>query len=260
MRVALFSPYGSEGPDSGLMFLIAAYLKFIGTEVAVLECDGASAVCGRDKPGARRDFAFCARCRAEQRTLERWGEFPVERLSSYLEPEEAEQTLRWVVGLPDEGLEKAEYRGIVLRDLVNANFRQLHGGERPDGSSDQTASLRTLIVESMRLFLAVRSFYGVYEPDLVLVPESEDYYFQVARAQADMEKRKTVLIRGDAGSRATTILHPDKRTLLTCDWVFGELSGMRKDCSTWPKEMLQLIREILSFLGIPERERMAHNG
>jgi hypothetical protein len=152
MNIVIHSPGALYRQEDGLIYLLAAFLKGVGHETALLLCDGAFATCDRDQEnGWERSLTSCANCMREQSYFARLLEMPIYGISEFLAPAEIDETQRVLKGLDIAVLEQLAFHGAPLRhapgmehaagqDLAGQLLRAFEGAlsKRPPESKNGT--------------------------------------------------------------------------------------------------------------------------
>jgi len=256
MRIATCSPYGFNDCEAGLIFLAAAYLKHLGVDVSQVVCDGVCTTCARDQVvNWQRSLSSCLGCTKEQLINSSWGEFEAHHLSRYIDVESTAKIERILLGTSDTGIIHSEYDGMLLMDFVRDNFYERFSRDEPDPrNGEQTKFLRDLMISTVRIINALRKFCVQWKPDYIFVADTGEMFVRVIGKVAKDHDVKAAIVTSDREKRTSAITHPSREMVLTCDMLFSDLTSMRRDCSTWPREMVDLLQEVLNFLGFFEKD------
>lgn len=254
MRIAACSPYGFAQQETGLILLLANYLKRIYPEVVQLRCNGVLSLCDRDSDSSwRRDMNTCFQCQGEQRELARWSNLTLEDLSRHLEPGEIESTKRWIVSLRAEALMTAAWEGVPVFPLAAGTWQNRFETSRPDPANrSHEQMMRRFMLSAVRLLIAGKRFHASFAPDAFLVASGEDLLSRSLIAAAEGVARPVTLFRWDVSRRAVLIRHPGTGAIHPCELLLDNLTSLRADPATWSEALLGIVDEILAFLGIVE--------
>ncbi len=255
MKIAVFTPFGSFSRETGIIYLLANYLNDIYPEVVQLRCNGVLSLCERDSDrGWRRAPHSCLLCGSDQAKLAAWAGVKSTCLSRYLLPRDIDETRRWVLGLDDQALTTARFREVPLFSLCSASFQSRFGVETPDlRNKNHNRVLRRLLLSTARTLLCVERFNKKFVPDVSLVPGGSDYLSAVFMHRAGAQG-SCAIFKWDLHSRQTTILNSRTSEVYSCELLIDNVAGMRGDPGTWPPELIQMISQILSFLGLSDTQ------
>lgn len=256
MRVAVFSPFGGFARESGLIYLLANYLRGIFPEVIELRCNGLFSVCDRDgEKSWHRDLAGCLECMREQEKLAAWAGLAVRDLSQYLTPEEVEESRGWILSTPATALEKLEVRGLPLLKICEGTFQNRFGTSQPDWRNRQHEQfIRRIYLGAARSCLALERFNKSFIPSLCFVSGGADYLTSSLVEFSKDQKLNTILFRLDLSGRGVQIKRLLANAQLSCDLLLDDISLMRADYKTWPSELLEIVDQIISFAGVTDTQ------
>lgn len=252
MRIVTFTPYGNLSRESGLIYLVANYLRSLFPGLAQVRCNGMLAVCNRDGDNNwKRDIHSCFRCMGEQKKLARWAGLRKISLSRYLLPEDVEDTKRWILSVPADRLLTASFRDISLFELCHGSFRARFGVPEPDlKNKNHEQMLRRFYLAAARVSLATNRFNRIYRPGMSLIAGGDDLITNSFIKQSHEQGADPVVFRLDFSERGIRIFHPQGDEVLSCDLLLEDIYLMRADYATWPNELMKIIEEILIFLGL----------
>lgn len=256
MKIAVFTPFGTQSQESGLIYLLANYLKSAGADAAQLRCNGVFSTCDRDADNQwRRPFQGCFQCIADQSSVAQWSALDVQELSRFVMPEEIEETKRLLLTTPVGELMSLEIRGIRLWDTIVGSFLNRFGITTPDsGNRQHEQALRRFMLGGARMLLATRRFNNLCSPDLLLVAGGNDFLSAGLVAQSKEQRRSVALLQWAIHERHVRILHPREKKELTCELFLEGIARMRADVKTWPTELITIIEDILTFLEVPSTQ------
>jgi len=252
MNIVIFSPFGAGSQETGLLGLLANYLKNIFPQVCALRCNGIFSLCDRDgENGWRRGIQGCFSCMQEQERLSAWAGIRQEDLSLYLEPEEVVATKRWVLGLSAEEIPHSSFQGFVPYGLCVDSLRAYFGVETPDLSNEAHGPpLRRMLISALRMILVSDRFVRANKPNLALVAGGRDFISAAFIERARAGGVDVAEFCWDLASRSIKILHPRSRKEFPCPLVFEDITTMRSDSRTWPWELVRILEDILVFLDL----------
>lgn len=256
MKVVMNSPMGSFAQETGLLFLLAHYMRAASTDMINLRCNGVFSLCDRDAEiNWRRDVDSCIKCMQEQSTLSQWSGIETADLSPYLSSEDVERTKRWLLAVPTSELTTVSYEQIIPFELCKHLFIARFGIEKPVETNKQHEQfLRRAILSVSRTCIAMRRFLFATKPNLVFVGGARDFISQSLYQESLRMGFDAVLFRWSMENRAIRIHHPKTDKILSCDLVMSGVTQMRGDARTWPLEVVSTLDDILNFMGIPRSE------
>ncbi len=262
MKIGVFSPYGTFSQESGLIYLLANYLKSSGTNTFQLRCNGFFPVCDRDsESGWKRTMLSCPSCARDQRSFAEWANIDSTELSMYLSPREVEQSYRFIADAKVAELLTLQYGPLSLFDACQQSFRTRFGYDTADiKNKAHVQYLQKAELGALRMCLATRRFFNNVEPTCILLAGGRDYLSQAFSAASQLSSRSVALFQWRIEERSVRIYHPWDKRVLSCELVLPNLDSIRSDCSTWLPEVVQILKEILEFLGIsPEAEQVVND-
>ena len=203
MRIVVHSPFGSMSEETGVIYLLARYLRRVFPDIAQLRCSGAFSLCDRDAESSwRRTFHTCFRCMQDQRELAAWADINVRDLSSYTAPAELLDTRRWISFLPVEALSDAAYNGVMAFPFIRGSLKNRLGVDDPQAPNRRHEQMvRRMLLASVRTWLAMRRFNEQHRPDLMIVAGGDDFISHSVFAQCRSQCVPTALVRWVLGDR-----------------------------------------------------------
>lgn len=264
MEIGVFAPYGALTQETGLVVLLANYLKRMAYQVEAAHCNGMFTFCDRDaEQHWQRSIERCFECQHEQKELSRWAGVDLVPLGSHLSPSEVEATRRWAIGVPTESLLSAEWEGVNLASLSLGTFQNRFGVEVPDlQNKSHEQILRRLILSSLRAWLASRRFLEKAQPKRLLVAGEKDFLSRSMIAAAAERRIPLGRFSWDINQRTVVIRTSESDRPLTCGLVLHDLISMRSDAVTWSPDLIRILDSILEFLHLEPRtlQREGHLG
>ena len=256
MKIALFTPFGSSSRESGIIYLLANYLHDIYPEIMQLRCNGLFSLCDRDaERNWKRPLQACFACGGEQARLAAWSRVKSTCLSRYLLPRDVDETRRWILSVEEHDLTTARFREVNLFPFCRSSFRSRFGSETPDIlNKSHCQVLRRLLLSAARHMLAVDRFHRKYAPDVVFAPGGEDFISALFLSRSNVQGVRPYVLTWDLHSRSTTVANPRTSAVYSCSLLIDKVTEMRSDPSTWPRELLSMIGEILSFLELSDTQ------
>lgn len=251
MKVALFTPYGFLHRESGLIYLVANYLRSSGAELTQLRCDGAVSVCGRDvRVAGGRSVFSCARCAGEQRRLGDWSDMRAYELSAFVTSEDKVQSAKWMASVQTANLDRAEFRGINLWERCRKDFLHQTGVETLTSlSPSDEQSLRALYVAFVQGAVASERFLSQWAPAMTFVAASDDSLVHAYLSQVVAVGTECATFTHDEGEGATVIESLKTGERYVSKLVLDGITSMRRDPRTWAPEVRAVVHEIMAFLG-----------
>ncbi|NMC63576.1 MAG: hypothetical protein GYA55_10475 [SAR324 cluster bacterium] len=255
MSIILFAPFSSSSAEAGLMYLVGNYLRYLRQDVFQLRCNGIFPVCERDSEHEwKRNIRSCPACIAEQRMLARWGSLESKDLSSFLQPDEIQDTWRTILNVPKEELMEFRYRGVPLFELARGSFRDYFGVDHPVlKSEEQIKDLRQLLLSTWRMAIAVRRLNNRMTPRTALVTGGQDYMSRTYVAHSVGQGIDVVVFQWSASDRAVNLINLRDNRCYSCEFIIEDLRMMRNNPESWSDEPLEQIHSILDFIGIPAK-------
>lgn len=252
MKVVISSPMGCLNPETGIVHLLANYLRTVATEVTQLKCNGIFSICDRDvENGWRRSIDSCIGCMQEQGQLAAWSGANTVDLSKFLPPSDIEDTRRWILAIGATELHQAKFEDQRLFDLCGHLFRARFSTDLPVASNRQHDQfLRRLYLSQARMIMAARRFLFSYQPKLLFVSGERDSISKALGLEAEKLALRTVRFHWHPQERVIKITLPDSGKSVACEIVITNLLALRNDSRTWPLEMVTALEDILDALGL----------
>lgn len=256
MRSVIFVPYGSLSHEAGVLALIGRYLNSIYPDVSFLICDGLFSVCDRDAESSwQRDPHSCSRCMSDQRNLAAWAGVSVQRLSNFVAHQEIQESRRWALELSSSEIMDSTYKGLRIGDLLSGTFSNRLGVTKPDlKNKNHEQFLRRLSLATLRMCIAVDRFNNRFMPNLSLVAGGSDFLSASFMAQSKSQGCFVSVCKGDMSSRSVQLTHPRSADKYSFEFFLRDLRAMRADISTWPEELIEMLRGALVFFGISDTQ------
>jgi len=256
MKIALFAPYGALSQETGLIYLLGNYLRRTFPQVVQLRCNGLFSMCDRDaERGWTRSLSGCFRCLGEQRDLARWSGVTVEELSRYLSPNDIEATKRWILGVATDQLPWTNFDGQNFYSLALGSWQNRFNVSRPELANPlHEQILRRFMLSASRAYRAAETFHARVGPRLTLVAGGGDFLSRSFVAQAQAAKHDVAVCTWDVSKRAVMVSHPRREAVVPCGLLLDRLVDMRGDPSTWSRDLVGILDELLAFLDIEMAE------
>lgn len=249
MKTAIFTPYGTRSEESGIIYLLANYMRERTGEVYQLRCNGAFPVCDRDEEREwRRDIDSCALCSHEQLRLAQWAGVETRNMTKYLLPADIDRVRTWATRLSTDCIASAELDGHPIHDYCKASIERRTSSCRDDERSE--ISKRYLFSAGLTL-AAVPRWYGELAPDLILAADGEGYMSRSFNAALEAEgaAEKVVRFRWMPSEHTIRITVSRSNESAECPLLLEDVSVMRSNHKTWPREILQLLDDVLELIG-----------
>lgn len=258
MKIVVFAPYGSLSEESGIIYLLANYLKPIFGEVVQLQCNGVFSMCDRDAEQSwKRSIWTCFRCLSDQKKLRQWSMLDAQDLSTHILPEDIERTKRWVHALDVSELKGASFDGADIFSLCTGSFWNRFGVSEPDlNNKNHEQVLRRFLLAASRAWIASERFHQTAAANMTFVAGGWDFITRAYTRQAKAGGVGVVLFKRDLSARAIQVIHPTNGKILSCECVIEGITNMRSDSKTWPYELVEIIEQILTFLEISDGQLM----
>lgn len=255
MEIGVFAPYGALTQETGLVVLLANYLKRMAYGVEAIHCNGMFTFCDRDaEQHWQRSVERCFECQHEQKELGRWAGVDSLALGSFLSPSEVEGTRRWTVAVPSSSLMSAEWEGVNIASLCLGTFQNRFGVEAPDlQNKSHEQVLRRLVLSSLRAWLAGRRFLDTVQPKRLLIAGEKDFLTRAMIAAAAERRIPLGRFSWDFNQRTVVIRTTESDRPLTCGLVLHDLVSMRSDAITWSPDLIRILDSILEFLHLEPR-------
>jgi len=256
MKIAIFVPYGGFSKESGLMHLLANYINTITNDVLQLRCNGVFSLCDRDEEsGWQRKLNSCLSCMANQTNLADWSGVSLSDLSRFITPAEIVSTRRWIHSLPTNVLNQLNFRGINLFELSSESLQQRLGVATPDLANKKHEQVtRRMLLSAARMCLATKRFQQQAAPTISLVAGGHDFITRSFAEQSRKQNSDIAVFEMDINERCVKIRHPRTNKLFACELLITDISHMRSDCKTWPREIIGVLDNILAFLEISQAQ------
>jgi hypothetical protein len=275
MHIVIHSPYGSYSRETGLIYLLANYIRDTVHQVSQLRCNGFFSLCNRDREwGLERRIDSCAICMNEQSRLGLWAGIEVQDLSSFISSREISETKSWILGLRREELPEAEFGGFNVFQLCKASLidRVVEKKKQPvherSGVSDLTSEplaianaddiaisekyedlARRLMLSAVRMVVAARNFNQRVWPDLVLASSERDFISSSLVQQSRNMAIPAVTFEWDEVERMTRVGNSEGE-YFSSPLVLENISNMRSNYKTWSAEVIRMIEDLAAFLKI----------
>lgn len=251
MSIALFTPYGTRSEESGIIYLLANYVKSNVDRLWQVRCNGTFPVCDRDRDGGwRRDVSSCAVCMSEQARLAVWSGAEIVNLSTFLTTDEVESTRHWIATLDSADIQQASYAGIeafaLCADSVEARFGR--------GRLEDLAAIKRYLLTSARAVLAARRMMSELAPDYLFVAGGSDCLSSALLSVARGSGSEIVLFRWRPSERTIHIRRGNSNEVLDCPMLLENVSEMRSNSASWPVEVRQVMDGVLDYLGLSESQ------
>lgn len=256
MKLAVFSPYGVYGRESGVLYLVANFLLRQGAEGMQLRCDGAVRSCGRDqKHGWNRTLFSCSRCMAEQKATADWASLRAKSISSFLLPDDIQQSQKWISSLPREVLLQSEFRGVPLWDICKDEFIARFGEEEIDlRSQQQELALRDQYLSVVHAMVGIDRFVSTVNPTLHLIAGGKDSLSKAYKTIASRGRFEGALFWYDPQEEVIAVESLVSGARYNTKLILDNITGMRSEPKTWAPEVTAIMHEMLTFLGFaPDR-------
>jgi hypothetical protein len=273
MHIVIHSPYGSYSRETGLIYLLANYIRDTVHQVSQLRCNGFFSLCNRDGEwGWERRIDSCAVCMNEQARLGAWAGIEVKDLSGFISSKEITQTKSWILGLRREELQDAEYAGFNVFQLCKGSLMDRIAEKRKRTSSDSKGVLemnsaavanaddisisekyedlaRRLMLSAVRMIVAARNFNQSLWPDLVLSSSERDFISRSLVQQSRNMAIPAVTFEWDELERVTKVGN-NEGEYFSSPLVLENISNMRSNYKTWSAEVIRMIEDLAAFLKI----------
>jgi hypothetical protein len=256
MNITINAPFGSFRKEAGALFLIANYLRSQGSAVTQLRCNGVVSLCDRDAASAwNRELDACFICEQEQRLFGDWAGLDPVNLSRFIEPKDVQRSREWIASFEASELMYAEVKGVLLYDLCRKTFARRFSTDYPDFSDkEQEKWLRRLMTSAARLILAYRNYFRSVPTDIGLALGDHSFMSR-AFQQVTLEEKKALFTFMWDDEQAELVVHNAiDETSMRCGLLFDNIEVMRADSESWPIELIQVVDEVLMFMGITSRQ------
>lgn len=252
MKVAIHAPHNSLGPESSFLYLLARYLQRDFSGIFQLRCNGMFSICDRDPDNSyRRPLDLCLSCQHDQTRAAAWGGLSSEDLSRYLSPAHVTETRRLFASLSDDEVMRLRFADRQLWDLCRASFERVCRTPTVDLHNKRHRQIaRKLLISTLRMSLAVEAWNRAERCDLLLVPDSTDYLTAALRAQCAQDGISVLLCRWDLHRRVTSVRYEESDTECDCPLMFNDVTAMRSDVDSWPREVLAALATVRNYLAL----------
>jgi hypothetical protein len=255
MRISVFAPYGPYSQESGVIYLLSNYLSEQFPDVVQLRCNGLFSVCARDsETNWKRDFDSCMMCMSDQAHLQRWSGVTALDASRFVSAEEVEASGRWLQELEDEDLVTAALGDATIYSLCESSFEKRVGTSFDVSNKRHVQVLRRMILTVIRTHQVATSFQRSFSPDLCFIADGKDMVTGTFAKSLAGTHTESVLFRWDAHKRSIFIKRSGATEGISCDLLLDGVSNMRADRKTWPRELTDIINEILEYLDLKQTQ------
>ena len=257
MKIAVHAPFGTLSEETGVIHLLAKYLRGTFEQMVQVRCNGIFSLCDRDgENGWKRSLSSCFSCINDAASLATWSGINVAELSRFLTPDEIFETRKWLAMLAPTEYAKAEYAEVTginlpVYDLCRGSLLARLGTADPDlNNKGHEQVIKRFLLSAVRMCLATKNFIKHFQPELSLVAGGEDFVSRSYMAMAQAAGTQVALFRWDLTNRVVKLHHPREKTVLACALLLSGVSSMRSDVRTWPAELVSIVEEIAAFLGV----------
>ena len=252
MSIVLCSPYGGyKTPEAGLLYLLGRYLAARGSAVSQLKCNGVLPVCDRDaESNWRRPVSGCFACMQDQRDLSAWSGIGTIELSTFLSPDDVQRTARWVNGLSDEELSAAEFDGVNVSDRAAGTFAHRFDVPKLDLHNKQHVRFqRVLLLTAARLRAALKNFSQRVNPAMMCSPGGDNVFSASVQDACARTQTPVILLDASLAQRCVVLRRADG-SIHECPLFIEDVLSLRNDVQTWSPELLRLLGEVETWLGV----------
>lgn len=256
MKLAVFSPYGVYGRETGVLYLVVNYLLRQGAEGMQLRCDGAVRACGRDqKHGWNRTLFTCSRCMAEQKATSDWASMRAKTVSSFLLPDDIQQSQKWISSVPKEALRQSEFRGVPLWEICRDEFEARFPDVDPTTFNYmQEQALRDQYLSVVHAMVGIDRFVSTVSPTLHLISGGKDALSKAYRTIASRGRFEGAVFWYDTQEEVVAVESLLTGARYNTKLILDNITTMRSDPKTWAPEVTAIMHEMLTFLGFaPDR-------
>jgi hypothetical protein len=254
MKLAIHSPYGRYSRETGVIYMLANYIRETVPDMVQLKCNGVFSLCDRDEEsGWARQIDSCAICMNEQARLAQWAGMPTQDLSPFMTSKDIQESKSWILGLSREELSEAEFNGLNILELCRGSLAA-RAGEGAIVNAANEDLVRRLMLAALRMCLAVRTFNLNDRPDMIFVAGQKDFLSRSIVRQSQQQGVKAVAFQWDMAARCTHLTDVERGVVFSCPLIMENLSNMRSNYKTWPAEILSLVQEMTCFLGINDNQ------
>lgn len=254
MSIILFAPFASLNPEAGLLYLFANYLRSQRHDISQLRCNGIFPRCDRDSENLwKRNLRSCVECIGDQRGFAKWSGIDSRELSSFILPEEIEETSRGIRDVPGNNLMAFRFKGVPLFDLCKGSVRALFGTDLPQlMDSQQVEETRALLLSTLRMSVAVRRLNNTIVPKVALVIGGQDYLTRTFVAQSMSQGVEVCVFQWNLSERVVDVIHLKDNRVLPCELVIDNVKTMRNNPDSWAPELVQHLQQIIDFIPITQ--------
>jgi hypothetical protein len=269
MRIVLHAPFAAVSEESGTLFLVGRYLRRFFKEMQILRCSGSFPSCDRDvECGAARSLlgsspqtgeasssdwkryiTTCFECMTEIRELSDWSEIPLTDISSLINKDTIQRARNYVLHAKTDHLLELKWREQELFPLIAWSYKNRFSANTVE-SGEHEAVARRYMVSSACALEAATQLVSKSQADLAFVVGGRDFISASIIAAFNQAKVPVAILRWDIKERLVKVRHPSKAEEYGCGLLLGGLANMRPDPKTWPLEILTIVEEIVSFVGI----------
>lgn len=268
MGIIAFSPYGLASEESGLVALVSSYLNQGPYTVSYLRCNGIFSLCDRDGDyGWRRGIRSCFGCTHEQSSIADWAGLPKDDLSAFLTPDHVQESKRWALGLTPETMRAADFHGLPVFEFCRESFRYRFGTDSPDlNERQQEEIVRRVMVSAARSILAIDKYLLHRSPEACLVAGGHDFMTRCFVERVRSRKIDLSIFRWDLATRSVKVVGPRRAREIAhtaetadaqefeCPLVFDDVTSLRSDARTWPRELTKVLDDLLVFLDLSKSQ------
>jgi len=256
MKLVLFTPFSA--PEREVIYLLADYLRYVDPKIAQLTCNGAFSLCDLKK---NRDTITCFACIAQQENFANWANIQTERLSSYLTPQDIEETKRWGVCLKDSELTNVVFNHLCLYPLCCDTFKERFNILEPNlENQNHVRYLRRLLVSGARMVVACDKFFREKLPEYIFLVNNNNYLTKIIQERASLFASLPVLFKwtteetenNEVSNSFLEIKSPRLSEPYRCELMVDDVTNMRNNPAIWYAELISQVSGILSNLGLTD--------
>jgi hypothetical protein len=258
MTVGILTPFAGRHEESGLLYLVANYLRHTSSaagqaiDLIQLRCNGLFSVCDRDADRDwKRGMHSCLSCAQDQGEHAAWSSVLTVEASPLLPAEVAESTKRFSALLPSAELLGVVYEGHPLFEIWRGSFEARFGSIKPDLSNKQHEKfVRRLVLSTTRMLEVAKRFNNKFQPVLSCVVGCNDYITRAFVAQSALQGRTVATFRWELQERLIKIDRSDTKETVQSELVLEGVTDMRQDVGSWSQPVLEVAENIARFLGV----------
>lgn len=256
MKITLFFPFGSNHSEVNASELIGVLAKDNNSEVTKLRCNGALSLCDRDKQSNwKRENTACFHCQCGQEYVNSFADLKNLDLSKYIDAEFSKNSKLWVENLDKELLINASIASIPLSTICGDAFKNKFNKKVSKYIKDNQVSFyKHLILNSIRVFRALKNFADDSKPDLVILSGKNNFVSNAARLALASCNVETLSLFGESNSSEVLLRHSNKPDTLVAEINVERLNLIRKNTSSWPEEFKTRFYPVLEYIGINSRQ------